>query len=256
MSRRKRNLSPYDDLITVAKERIAHWRAQHSIVWQDIATNGLSKAHIGRILTPDAKRPLNIWLTKVVALFNRINVVCATKHRVSNRSWEEIFGDEFPKPPIIPDSAVSNYADVAVDKVRALATPLIEFLNAEFRLANDQHNIWKASQFLIRVCALYELTSDWQRAADSFGRLAELNRQTGDFHHVADALLRRGLALFYAGSAKEAETQFQAGLDVIAEHSSKVPPYRTELRLLNYLALAKSELGESEEARRLLEAIS
>ncbi len=247
----------YGHLVTKAKDQVGAWKGQHSIVWADVETDGLKRATIARIFTAEKGRSLEDWLTKLAALFNRINVICVNKQFQTNpRSWEDIFGHDFPKPPVTPDRGVSNYADVAVGKVRRLSTPLIEFFETEFRSANDQKNIWKASQFLIRLCELYELTANWQRAADAFAKLAELNKQTGDFHHVADALLRQGLALFYAGLAKEAEARFQNGLDVIAEHSSKTPPFRTELRLLNYLALAKNELGDSEGARRLLETRS
>lgn len=247
----------YRHFVKKAKAKVTAWRRQHSIVWAEVETDGLKRATIARIFAVEKNRSLENWLTKLAALFTRLNVVCvAKKVQANHRSWEEIFGHDFPPPPVTPDPAVSNYADVAVGKARRLATPLIEFFETEFRAANDQKNIWKASQFLIRLCELYELTANWERATISFAKLAELNKQTGDFHHVADALLRQGLALFYAGFAKEAEAQFQNGLDVIAEHSSKTPPFRTELRLLNYLALAKNELGDSESARRLLETRS
>jgi tetratricopeptide (TPR) repeat protein len=247
----------YKHFVRRAKARITAWRRQHSIVWAEVETDGLKRATIARIFATEKDRSLEDWLIKLAALFTRLNAVCIGKKvQANHRSWEDIFGHDFPKPPVAPDFSVSNYADVAIGKVRKLSTPLIEFFDTEFRSANDQKNIWKASQFLVHLCELYELTADWQRAADSFAMLAEINKKTGDFHHVADSLLRRGLALFYAGLAKEAETQFQNGLDVIAEHSSKTPPFRTELRLWNYLALAKNELGDSEGARRLLETRS
>jgi tetratricopeptide (TPR) repeat protein len=246
----------YGQFLKHAKERILAWREQSNIGWKDIYTGGLTRPTVHRILAPEARRTREEWLTRLAKLFNRINSVYAVKFKTSHRSWESLFGDDFPHPPVSLDLTVSNYAEVGLAKMRTLTAPVIQFLESEFRTANDQQNVWKASQFLVHVCELYELTAEWARAAECAGKLAELNERTGDFHHVADALLRQGLALYYNRNAKEAKTKFERGLSVIAEYSSKVPPYRTQLRLSNYLALANNELGDSLLARQILESNS
>lgn len=242
-----------DPLVAVARKKVEQWREQDNFTMQELQTTGLSRAVIYRILSNEKGWLREEWLCALAKLFNRINAKLPDEKR---RSWQDVFGEGFPVPPLRPDSALSNYADVARSELRRRARPLAEFLDAEFSIAADQQNVWKASQLLIRLCELYELTAEWSRAADRFAILAELNRTTGDFHYAADALLRRGIALFYDGMAAEAETSFRKGLDLLTDYSNKIPPPRTQLRLLNYLAMARSEQGDHAQARNLLETKS
>lgn len=255
MSRKTHKPESFASLIKTAKTKIGQWRRLHSLTIKDLETPGLSRAEIGRILAPTQERSCEDWLLKLAALFRRISEVIRIKGG-AERSWKDVLGEDFPMPPIWPNPAVSNYADLARGRLRTLATPLVEYLDVEFHAAHDQKNVWKASQLLIWLCRLHELTGEWDRAAGGFAQLAELNAQTGDFHHVADAHLRHGLALFYNGKPDEAEALFQKGLDLLAQNDTKIPPPRTQLRLLNYLALAKSEQGHSSEARTILETRS
>lgn len=255
MSRKTKKPDSYADLIETAREKLGQLRKLHSLTIQDLEAPGLKRAEIHRILALRQERSREDWLVKLATLFRRVSEVVRNKGG-TDRSWGDVFGEGFPVPPIWPNPAVSNYADLPLGRLRTLATPLVEYLDVEFRAAYDQTNVWKASQLLIWLCRLHELTGEWDRAASSFGQLAELNAKTGDFHHVADAHLRHGLALFYNGKPNEAEVLFQKGIDLLAENSSKIPPPRTQLRLLNYLALAKSEQGHADEARTILETRS
>jgi tetratricopeptide (TPR) repeat protein len=245
----------YSEQAKKACAAIEAWTKQYSLMRSDITETGLGMSTIHRIKSGKEGKSLNDWLTSLAKLFYRINKVCSKKDaKYIERSWEEVFGHDFPKPRLAPAHVFSNYADVAREKVRRNSVPLIQYFDTEFKIAYEQNNISKASQFLIRLCNLYEANADWKRAAEGFELLAKLNDQTGDFHHVADSLLRQGLALFYDGDAGRAKVKFLRGLDVIKQFSYKSPPVRTELRLMNYLALAQNELGESLEARLLLEA--
>ena len=241
-----------DALVAQAQLRVALFRKEQNLTIDELTVEGMGKSQIHRILANQLKWPLDKWLGALGKLFNQINNVLATKGRM-RVPWQEVFGDDFPEPVIRPDPTLSNYADISQNELRRLTRPLAEFLDAEYSVAFRQNNVWKASQLLNYLCKIHELAAEWGDAAHKLNILGELNAKTDDFHHVADAWLRQAIACFYDSLYNEAENCCRAGLNVIAQHSGRTPPPRTELRLLNYFAMARSKQGHLGEAREILE---
>jgi tetratricopeptide (TPR) repeat protein len=154
------------------------------------------------------------------------------------------FGEGFPPATDLSFTLLSR-PRFNVSRITESAVPLVQYLRYSFESSKYRVNIWKNSQILRHLCHVLELIEDWDEAARYLGILAEMNRKTGDFHFAADALLRKGQALYYAQKLDAADACLSAGLAVIDGFANKAPPYRTKLRLLNYLSMVKSDRGDN-----------
>lgn len=247
---------PQDDtlhqLIEHAATCVTSVLQTHAIKKSELPTTNLSKATIDRRLNSanhsrydDATK----WLRELVPIYKRTNDIVVEKGSPP-LSWAQFFGDEFPLPPHDVSFAALSRARFSDRRLLEAASPLVSHLTNAYEASKNKGNVWKLGQVLSNLCHTLELTENWPEASRYFAALAKLNERTGDFHFRADALLRQGQALYFCGRLSEAEVSLRAGLSVIDDHEA--PPYRTKLRLLNYLAMVKSDLSEHETAEKIL----
>jgi tetratricopeptide (TPR) repeat protein len=237
-----------------AQHDLAHVNASLRLFEATAQGSGLSRATINRrlgLLSQDKYPQIEVWLADLVPIYQRVNQLRQSRGQ-SGLSWQAFFGSEFPLPPSQLGFEVLARTKLADDRLVEAVAPLIEHLTYLYESTRDKEDVWKASQILAHLCNALELGARWHELAKYSGLLAALNRRTDDFHFAADALLRRGQALYHLREFDAAESCLEDGLKEIDSVSNKTPPYRTQLRLLNYLAIVKSEKGQHAEAIKLL----
>lgn len=227
-----------------------------------IATNNMnfnqlggkpSLATIRRRLDPTdiiKYRSVDHWLSEIAPIYENARKICREReHR--NVSWAEVFGPNLPCGTGINRMTVSR-SRVGTEEIIEAASPLIEALRQAYEARRHNRNIWKNGQILSNLCAVLEIAEGWEAAAEYFDALAAINREAGDFHLVADARLRQAQALHAINDLNGTEAAVTMGLEVIEEFLERVPPYRTQLRLLNLRATIHAERREYREAFNIL----
>jgi len=249
-----------DDTATVppkklrfARECFDTWLKQKKLGWHQLylTTGGLSERNVRRLFEVGNYPNEMAWINALNLLFTRLHEVAKEK-KLKLPVWPDFFSGELPLPTVRNEPALYNKAEIQSDELRSVADPLLNLLEKQAKIAADQKNIWKASGLYNHVCDLAELAGYWTRAEIHLARLAELNTQTGDFHFAADAYLRRGQVLLHNRQAEAALLSIEDGIRVIKDHKGRTPPHRVYLRLLSYKAIAKLDLDDPQEARRIL----
>ncbi len=245
------------NLIGEARRKIEVARTEGGITEKDLEWEslGLTETRIKRCLNPDNPanhKALSSWLREIGIIVGRLNEVRQEKG-LQKLSWEKLFDPSFPRPDNFVDFTTLGRAHLGNLQIVAVAAPLIQQLKADFQAQHSNSNFRKAGSIVAHLCQLLELTENWTEIAVYSGKMAELNKKTEDFHYTADSFLRQGQALYYAKKLDKAEVSLRAGLEEIKKYHEKVPPYRTKLRLLNYMVMVTSAQGDDEGALRMAE---
>jgi tetratricopeptide (TPR) repeat protein len=241
-----------------AVQRMREWISIHGIQVKDLCGVGEypSVATINRFL--DAKKgfeSLDRWRRALFRLCGKLDRVAKASGVSDGFSLYQVFPEFSSLTSALPQSLLSNNPDLLESQMRDLAAPLIEHLQLKWSQEKARKNIYKASQLLAWLCDLLEWTSDYEGAAPLLSELASLNEATSDFHNVADALLRRGIVLFYSGKYPESRKTLLAGIKIVSDSKKKRKSslHDTELRLNNYLALVEAETGDTNSALKILQ---
>lgn len=243
-----------DEMINAVDTCLDAWLEDNNLSWRHVYTSGtaLSERNTRRIRKAEDYNHLIDWINDINTIYKRLHAIAVEYKKTPPRNWQRFFGRSLPLPTAQHEPALYNNAEVQSDELNAAAGPLITWLLKEVSVANEQKNVWKASSLLNQACFLLELIGDYERAAIHLEELARLNNHTDDFHFAADAYLRCGQAYLHAGCVPDAIESFDSGLKVIEDHKGRTPPHRVRLRLLSYRAIAKLELDQPLEARRIL----
>lgn len=244
-----------------AKKAFRAFIRGHDIKLKEIpeGKGSLSVSTIDRRLgTNDEKKYDSVqdWANQLIPIFRRVSELVRDRSEPGEGplTWEQLFGPDVPQPTGAKrDIPTFNRSRVNSSEIRNAAAPLIIVLQQLFESNESNGNVWKNGQILAHLCSILELTEKWADAAHFLGVLAKNNRKTNDFHFEADAHLRQGQAHFFNREIEKAENAIGAGLNVIRDFAYRTPPYRTQLRLLNYKAMILSEYGRHDEALEILE---
>lgn len=240
------------EMIRTVDKCINAWLKTSGLTWGHVHTAGLSDRNTRRILKGENFKSVIDWVDELNVLYKRLHAIAAEHEKTPPTNWHHFFSRDFPIPTVRHEPALYNNAEIQSDELKTLVDPLINLLATEAKIAASQNNVWKASSLLNHVCDLDELVGNWSQAEIHLAHLAALNTRTGDFHFAADAYLRRGQALLHDGDAPAALQAFEEGIRVIKKNKDRTPPHRVNLRLLSYKAIAKLEMNDPVEARRIL----
>lgn len=191
------------------------------------------------------------WVRDVRRVFNALTTLVVQK--VGRKpKWVEVFPSLREDEEVAADPSLVR-ARLSSEPIVEAALPLLTELQSAYLSRKANENYWRTGDLLVRMISVYELIEDWGAAATLLGDLARINKVTGDFYFEADALLRQGQAYYNLRDFEAAHQALTRGVEVIEDNHPKAPPYRTKLRLLNYLAMVKAESGNLDEAVSMLE---